>query len=631
MKGTIYLVVVVLSAPFLCFAAFDHAEEEKAVKFLRKYNNDTPYEDYKATIASWNYATNITAKNKELKTNASLAFSAFYKQMRMEAAKFDVERLKPDTKRQIMFITSSATPKKETVLRRVTELESSMEGIYSTGKVEDKSSGKMLELDPDLYHILATSRDYDRLLFAWKGWRDAVGPRVRGLYKEFVELKNKGAKENGWEDTGAYWRSWYEVDDLESMVEGFWNELRPLYQELHAYVRYKLSQKYSQMSSKGPIPAHLLGNMWAQSWVNIYDLIEPYKNKASLDVRASMVQQNYTALKMVKLAESFFISIGLEKLPDSFYKNSMFTKPKDRDVICHASAWDFGINHDVRIKQCTNINHGDLVTTHHELGHIQYYLQYWDQPYEYRTGANPGFHEAVGDVMSLSVDTPQHLKNIGLLEEYSNDTESDINALMKMALRKIAFLPFGFLIDQWRWKVFSGKITDKNYNTEWWKLRTKYQGIKPPVERTEADFDPGCKYHIPANTPYIRYFMSFVLQFQFHKAACKAAGYKGPLHTCSIYNSTQAGRKIGDMLKMGKSKPWPEALEKLTGSKVLDVSAITEYFKPLNDWLVKQRQEIGYSPPGWDESPTTAGVPSLVPALWLSIVVFLSTSVVFVS
>ena len=348
MKPAFFLVIVIAFAPICCFGAFDQAEENKAVAFLTEFNKVTPMEDYKSTVASWNYATNLTSRNKEFRTKASLVFSAFYKQMRLNASTFDVEKLKPDTKRQILFITSSATPKNEDVLRKVTELEASMEGIYSTGKVEDKASGKMLELDPDLYDILANSRDYDRLLFAWEGWRDAVGPKIRGLYKKFVELKNKGAEENGWEDIGAYWRSWYEVDDLESMVEGFWTELKPLYQELHAYVRYKLSQNYAQMTSTGPIPAHLLGNMWAQSWVNIYDLVEPYKNKASLDVTASMVKQNYTALKMVRLAESFFTSIGLEKLPAPFYTKSMFTKPKDRDVICHASAWDFTVNHDVR-------------------------------------------------------------------------------------------------------------------------------------------------------------------------------------------------------------------------------------------------------------------------------------------
>ena len=343
-----FLVLVAVIAPYLCSAAFDQAEEDKALAFLKKFNHETPIEDNKSVVTSWNYATDINDRNKQLKTNASLAFSAFYKQMRMNASKFDMEKLSQDTKRQIMFITSSATPKDESVLRKVTELESSMEAIYSTGKVKDKD-GKELELDPDLYGILSTNRDYDRLLFAWKGWRDAVGPKLRPLYKQFVELKNKGAKDHGWKDIGEYWRSWYEDKDLESMVEGFWDKLKPLYQELHAYVRYRLRQKYGDKVSKtGSIPAHLLGNMWAQSWVNIYDLIEPYKNKPSLDVTANMKKQGYDALKMVKLAESFFTSIGLKKLPASFYNNSMITKPNDRQVICHASAWDFSINMDVR-------------------------------------------------------------------------------------------------------------------------------------------------------------------------------------------------------------------------------------------------------------------------------------------
>lgn len=346
-KIAFFLFFLAVIVPFLVTAAFDQAEEDKALAFLKEFNNKTRIEDNKSTVASWNYATNITKYNSELKTKASLAFSAFYKQMRLNASKFDLDKLSEDTKRQIKFITSSATPKDEAVLRKATELESTMEGIYSTGKVKDED-GKMLELDPDLYGILSKSRDYDRLLLAWKGWRDAVGPRLRPLYKQFVELKNQGARDHGWEDIGEYWRSWYEADDLEDMVEGFWNELKPLYQELHAYVRYKLSLKYSQMSKTGPIPAHLLGNMWAQSWVNIYDLVEPYKNKPSLDVTANMKKQGYDALQMAELAESFFTSIGLKALPKSFYKNSMITKPKDRDVICHASAWDFAINRDVR-------------------------------------------------------------------------------------------------------------------------------------------------------------------------------------------------------------------------------------------------------------------------------------------
>ena len=347
LKIPLFLALVAVFAPFFLEAALDQAEENKAKEFLAKYNNITPQEDYKSTVASWNYATNLTDYNKALKTNASLTFSAFYKQMRANASVFNTSKLSYDTARQIKRITASATPKDEETLRKLTVLEAEMEGIYSTGKVKD-SDGKQLELDPDLYEILSTSRDYKRLLFAWKGWRDAVGPDLRHRYKEFVELLNTGARDNGWKDIGEFWRSWYEVDNLQDMVEGFWNELKPLYQELHAYVRYKLSQGYKEMSPEGPIPAHLLGNMWAQSWVNIYDLVEPYKNQSSLDVTATMVKKGYNATRMFTLADSFFKSIGLEALPVSFYEKSMITKPKDRDVICHASAWDFAINRDVR-------------------------------------------------------------------------------------------------------------------------------------------------------------------------------------------------------------------------------------------------------------------------------------------
>lgn len=341
-----FFAVFVALAPFPTFSEVDQAAELAAKDFLKNYNDIVPKEDYKTSVASWNYATNLTDHNKAMKTNISLVFSAFYKQMRENATNFDTSKLSADTARQIKFITSTATPKDAETLRKLTELESEMEEIYSTGKVDDK--GKKLSLNPDLYKILSTERNYDRLLFAWKGWRDAVGPKLRNKYTEFVRLKNQGATENGWKDIGQYWRSWYEVEDLEGMVEEFWNKLRPLYQELHAYVRYKLSKKYPQMSTDGPIPAHLLGNMWAQSWVNIYDLVEPYKGKPSLDVTANMKKQNYNADKMFRLAESFFTSIGLEPLPSSFYNNSMITKPEGREVICHASAWDFGINKDVR-------------------------------------------------------------------------------------------------------------------------------------------------------------------------------------------------------------------------------------------------------------------------------------------
>ncbi|ESO94197.1 hypothetical protein LOTGIDRAFT_118685, partial [Lottia gigantea] len=479
-------------------------------------------------------------------------------------------------------------------------LVSEMEGIYSVGKV-NMSDGKALELAPGLTKVLAESRNYDKLLEAWKGWRDSSGKLMKTKYEEFVHLSNEGVQELGYKDTGDYWRSWYESKTFQQDVESLLHQLHPLYKQLHGYVRKQLKTVYGddKFPYSGHIPAHLLGNMWAQHWNNIYDLVEPYKNKTTLSVTNEMKRQEYTVEKMFWTAEDFFKSLGLEEMPMPFWKHSMIRKPDGRDVVCHASAWDFYNKKDFRIKMCTDITMEDLITIHHEMGHIQYYLQYKDQPVIFRRGGNPGFHEAIGDTMALSASTPNHLRSIGLLKTIPNDPESDINFLMSQALQKIAFLPFGYLIDQWRWSVFSGETVKDNYNRKWWDLRCKYQGISPPVKRTEEDFDPGAKYHIPANTPYIRYFVSYVIQFQFHKGLCQAANHTGSLRSCDIYGSKAAGEKLAKMLKLGSSKPWPEAMKMVTGSTKMDASALMEYFQPLIDWLKKENEGEDL---GWDEN-----------------------------
>ncbi|MCH2192207.1 MAG: M2 family metallopeptidase, partial [Gammaproteobacteria bacterium] len=300
-------------------------------------------------------------------------------------------------------------------------------------------------------------------------------------------------------------------------------------------------------------------------------------------------EQGYTEEKMVRTAEGFFTSLGLPQLPESFYQNSLIKKPKDRAVVCHASAWDLGNGSDPRIKQCVEITEEHLSTLHHELGHIYYYLMYKDQKPVFKGGAHDGFHEAIGDTIVLSM-TPGYLQEKGLIDEVVDSPEATLNKQMKLALEKIAFLPFGKMIDEWRWKVFSGEITPQDYNKGWWDLRTEYQGIRPPVERTEAHFDAGAKYHIPGNTPYTRYFLSFIMQFQFHQALCETAGIKGPLHECSIYGNEKAGKALGDMLSLGQSKPWPEAMEALTGQRKMDARAIIDYFAPLNSWLKEQNK-----------------------------------------
>ncbi len=442
----------------------------------------------------------------------------------------------------------------------------------------------------DLEEVLAKSRDWDELLGAWAGWH-TISREMRPQYERLVELANQGARGLGWKDTGELWRGGYDMPaaDFEADTDRLWGEVKPFYDQLHCYVRAELQKKYGpdKVPDRKPIPAHLLGNMWAQSWDNLYADLEPFKGQPSQDVSGALVKQGWDAKRMVKLGEAFFTSLGFEPLPATFWERSQLTRPRDREVVCHASAWDVTFAADLRIKMCIKPNEEDLVTIHHELGHNYYQRAYAHQPVLFQNGANDGFHEAIGDAIALSI-TPSYLKQVGLLGELPKDDKGLINVQLKRALAKVAFLPFGKLIDQWRWDVFSGKTPPSKYNEAWWALRARYQGVAPPVARSEADFDPGAKYHIPANVPYTRYFLAHVYQFQFHKSLCEAAGWKGPLHECSIYGSRAAGKKLNDMLAMGMSRPWPEAYAALTGSGKADAGALLEYFAPLRAWLEQQ-------------------------------------------
>uniref|UniRef100_A0A672UIM6 Angiotensin-converting enzyme n=1 Tax=Strigops habroptila TaxID=2489341 RepID=A0A672UIM6_STRHB len=588
------------------------SDEAQAKEFLAEYNSTAEAVWNAYTEASWTYNTNITDYNKEIMLDKNLAMSRHTLEYGMRAMQFDPSEFQDESVTRILkklsVIERAALPDDE--LMEYNTLLSDMETTYSVAKVcrENKTCHP---LDPDLTDIMATSRDYDELLFVWKGWRDAAGKPIKNNYKRYVELSNKAAVLNGYSDNGAFWRSLYETPTLEEDLEKLYLQLQPLYLNLHAYVRRALYKKYGEehINLKGPIPAHLLGNMWAQSWSNIFDLVMPFPNAAKVDATPAMKEQGWTPKRMFEESDSFFTSLGLIPMPQEFWDKSMIEKPSDgREVVCHASAWDFYNRKDFRIKQCTVVNMDDLITVHHEMGHVQYFLQYMDQPISFRDGANPGFHEAVGDVMALSVSTPKHLHSINLLDEGG---ELDINYLMSIALDKIAFLPFGYLMDQWRWKVFDGRIKEDEYNQEWWNLRLKYQGMCPPVPRSEDDFDPGAKFHIPANVPYIRYFISFVIQFQFHQALCAAAGHTGPLHTCDIYQSKEAGKILGEALKLGFSKPWPEAMELITGQPNMSADALMSYFEPLMTWLVNENEKneevLGWPEYSWTPYTGTQG------------------------
>ena len=509
--------------------------------------------------------------------------------------------LPADVRRKILLLKLSLTmpaPHDAKLREELTQTASSLNASYGKGKYcpDTASRQNCLGID-DLEERMAKSRDPKDLEAMWVGWHK-VGAPMKDRYSRFVQLSNQGAREIGFADTGVLWRSGYDMtpEQFSAELERLWTQVEPLYKELHAYVRHKLIQKYGAEAQRadGMIPAHLLGNMWAQEWGNIYDIVAPPSAPATYDIGDILQQRKTTARQVVEYGEGFFKSLGLQSLPETFWTRSMITRPRDREVVCHASAWDVDFDQDVRLKLCIHGTTDDFITVHHELGHLYYDLAYRKQPFLLRNGANDGFHEAIGDAIALSV-TPEYLKQIGLIQQVPPES-ADLPILLHTALDKIAFLPFGLLIDKWRWEVFSGQVKPADYEKAWWSLREKYQGVAPPVDRTEADFDPGAKYHIPANTPYARYFLARIYQFQFYRAMCRAAGYSGPLNRCSFYGSKAAGDKLEAMLAAGASRPWQETLRAMTGEDHIDASAMVEYFQPLLTWLKEQNAS---EKPGW--------------------------------
>lgn len=543
---------------------------------------------------AWVYSTYITDDTAELVARASEQMTAAQVELAGEAARYAaVEGLDLETRRKLDMLRSGITipaPSDPDKIAEQAEIGAELSGMYSKGKV-CPDEGECMDLSA-LEDIMDNSRIPDELLEAWDGWR-TISPPMKTLYARQVELANEGAAELGFADLGTMWRSGYDMppEDFPAELDRLWGQVKPLYDALHCHVRASLNAQYGDdvVPPDGLIPAHLLGNMWAQTWDNVYDLVGPEESGVGYNLTEILNNEGYDAVGMVETGEAFFTSLGFEPLPDTFWTRSMFTKPRDRDVVCHASAWNVDEKEDLRIKMCIDINAEDFRTIHHELGHNFYQRAYNDKSYLYRASANDGFHEAVGDTLSLSI-TPAYLQQIGLLEEVP-DVSGDVGLLMNRALEKVAFLPFGLLVDQWRWKVFAGEVAPEGYNDLWWQLRADYQGVGAPNERPADAFDPGAKYHVPGNTPYTRYFLAHILQFQFFKALCDISGHEGPVHRCSFYASEEAGRRLNAMLEMGREQPWPDALAALTGSRKMDATAVLDYFAPLKGWLDEQNAE----------------------------------------
>jgi peptidyl-dipeptidase A len=587
-----------LTLASLAQAADPRATPEEARKFINDVERKLLVLGVDSAQADWIKSTYITDDTEAIAAKLDERSIAATVKYAKESTRFDGLKLDPVTARKIKLLKLSltiATPSDPKESEELTRIVSGMEGTYGKGKYCPSGPESCKDLE-ELSKILAESRDPQQLKEAWTGWH-AISRPIRKDFVRYVELANKGARQLGFQDNGAMWRSKYDMapDAFASELDRLWEQVKPLYLSLHTYVRARLRQKYGDaVPATGAIPAHLLGNMWAQDWPNIYPLVAPPNADPGFDITELLKKRNTDWKQMVKYGEGFFVSLGFDPLPQTFWERSLFLKPRDRDVVCHASAWDVDNLNDLRLKMCIEISGEDFLTVHHELGHNFYQRAYNRQPPSFRDSANDGFHEAVGDTIALSI-TPEYLVKLGLLDK-APDPSKDIGLLLHKALEKIAFLPFGLVIDQWRWKVFSGEIPPAKYNQTWWQLRQKYQGIAPPVDRSEADFDPAAKYHVAANVPYTRYFLADILQFQFHRALAQAAGCTGPLNRCSIFGNKEAGARLNAMLELGQSRPWQDALEKIAGTRQMDATAIRDYFAPLQKWLDEQNRG---KPQGW--------------------------------
>lgn len=626
------LLCAALVSPLACAQSPSHpptvadaqAFVDRANADLLKSNTDDQRAEWLADTYITDDTEAIVALHDAETTGLTLALTA-------ESHRFDHLDLPPALRRQIMLlqVNTPAAPKDPALLAEQTQLAAQLTAMYGKGKYcpgtpagrEPAPGARCMGID-EISSIMAKSHDPEELTRLWVGWH-AIGAPMRPKYARYIELQNIGARELGYHDTGELWRAPYDMTPAQfsAELEHAWQQLEPLYRALHDYVRARLIAQYGKAADRpdGLIPAQLLGNMWAQEWGNIYDIVAPTDPRLAqfkpLDLEAALKQQIAAkdpaaapafasgtdlssdaghaaqlaaAREMVHYGEDFFKSLGFAPLPPTFWERSQFVHPRDAEVVCHASAWDIDYADDLRVKMCIDVSADYFTTVHHELGHNFYQRAYDQQPYLFRNGANDGFHEAIGDSIALSI-TPAYLKTLGL-SNTEPPAEADIPLQLRTALDKVAFLPFALALDQWRWQVFSGQIKPADYNKAWWALRAKYQGVAPPTDRTEADFDPGAKNHIPTNVPYARYFLARIYQFQFFKAMCDASGYTGPLNRCSFYGSKAAGAKLQTMLEAGQSQPWQQTLKEMTGTDQLDARPMLDYFAPLYAWLQQQNK-----------------------------------------
>lgn len=547
-----------------------------------------------ASSAYWIGSNFITYDSQKVVADYGKRFQLLALERARQAATFDKVLVSEENRRKLNLIKNSfvmPSPLDDALAGEIAGISAELDAMYGTGQ-HCFGEGDCYDLEA-FEAVIDNSRDPDELLKAWEGWRN-IGKPMKDMYLRMVEIGNLGAKDLGYDGLTDLWFSQYDMpaDDFLAETDRVWDELKPLYDALHCHVRNELSEHYGEavVSKEGSMPAHVLGNMWGQSWANIYDLVYTPDNPTAdtnIDLTKILEEKDIGEIEMVEIAENFFLSLGFEPLPKTFWERSLFIKPQDHNVVCHASAWDLDSDaNDLRVKMCIERNAEDFSTIHHELGHIFYYQAYSQQPSIFQRGANDGFHEAVGDLLTLSI-TPDYYHKIGMITEAEaiNAKSDPISLLMQQALDGVVSVPWTLMLDKWRAGVFSGETSEAELNNSWWELREYYQGIEAPRERDADAFDPGAKYHIPGNTPYTRYYLAKILQYQFHESLCNQIGFEGPLHECSIYNNELAGEQLRAMLSLGQSQEWQVALEALTGTRTLSGKSMLNYYKPLKDWL----------------------------------------------
>ncbi len=598
-----------LAIPFaffmaICFVACSNEEPEttlipteEAQLFLEEYNKTFQQLYYASAEAEWAANTKIVvgdttnAHAVKLANEAIAAFTgseeniATAKRLLAHADEFDAI-----TKKQLETVLSMAANNPATVpdlvKERIVAENAQNEMLFG---FDFKIDGESVSTN-DIDGILRDEVDLEARKVAWEASKEVGAPLKEGL-NNLRRLRNSTVQALGYSDYFTYQVSDYGMTTEEMMAlnKKLVSEIWPLYRELHTYMRYKLAAKYKQPVPE-MLPAHWIPNRWAQDWTSEV-VVEGYDLDAIIEEKG--------AEWCVEQAERFYVSLGLEALPESFYtKSSLYPLPEGAAYKKnnHASAWHMDLNNDVRSLMSVEPNAEWYETTHHEFGHIYYYLAYSNPevPYLLRGGANRAFHEAIGSMLGLAAMQKPFLQNLELIGDVETD---ETQTLLKEAMNYIVLMPFGAgVMTEFEHDLYAKNLPENQFNARWWELAKKYQGIVPPTERGEEYCDAASKTHINNDAAqYYDYALSYVILFQFHNHIAKNILNQDP-HATNYYGSKEVGTWLNNILKVGATRDWREIMREATGEEI-SAGAMLEYFNPLMEYLQNENKNREYTLP----------------------------------